>query len=94
MLSIRLEDDLLAQVRRQANARGVSMSKLVRDIVVESLNAKRPQNALEAFGDYVGFISCGPTPLGQGDELGDILEEKHQREAAVSRAARERRRVH
>ena len=48
---------------------------------------------LEALGDFVGFISSGPTAPRDDDELGNLLEEKHQREAAASRALRERRRA-
>jgi hypothetical protein len=87
-LTIRIDDDLLAQVKDSAALQGISVSEFVCGVVADRLQPDAPRNALEAFGDYVGFISCGPTPLGQGDEFGDILEENHQRQSAAFRARR------
>ena len=87
-LTIRIDDDLLAQAKGSAALQGVSVSEFVCGLLVDRLQPDAPRNALEAFGDYVGFISCGPTPLGQGDEFGDILEENHQRQSAAFMARR------
>jgi hypothetical protein len=88
MLTIRIDDDLLAQAKDTAALQGISVSEFVRSLVADRLQPDAPRNALEAFGDYVGLISSGPTPLGQGDEFGDILEENHQRQSAAFMARR------
>ncbi len=93
MQSTRFDDAALTQIKHAAKHEGVSVSEFIRRAATERAKAAPAVTALEALGDFVGFISSGPTPLTGDDPFGDALEEKHQREAAESRALRERRRA-
>lgn len=90
MQSVRLGDQLLAQVKHAATAEGVSVSEFIRRAAAKRAENAPPPTALEAFGDYVGFISSGQSPTGLGDEFGDMLEEKHQQQVQEFLASRER----
>lgn len=91
MITLRLDEPTETALRQAAAADGVSVSAVLRAALAEHL-AKRPRRtALERFGTAVGAISVGPTPPGRRDELTEILEERHRRQADESRAERERR---
>ncbi len=93
MQSTRFDDAALTRIKRAAKHEGVSVSEFIRLAATERAKAAPAVTVLEALGDFVGFISSGPTPLTGDDAFGDALEEQHQREAAESRALRERRRA-
>ncbi len=93
MQSTRFDDAALTQIKHAAKHEGVSVSEFIRRAAIERAQSAPQMTALEALGDFVGFISSGPTPLTGDDPFGDALEEQHQREAAESRALREQRRA-
>ena len=95
MQSTRFDDASLTRIKRAAEHEGVSVSEFIRRAAVARADAAPPMTALEAFGDCVGAFSSHDPAAKRApmDELGEILLEKHRREAAESRALREARRA-
>ncbi len=95
MQSTRFDDAALTQIKHAAKHEGVSVSEFIRRAAIERAEGAPQMTALEALGDFVGFFSSDDPTLERlpMDELGQILLEQHERQAAESRALREQRRA-
>jgi len=88
MLTVRIDRETEARLRSAAAREGISVSAFMRAALLRRLDADAPPSTLERLGHHIGAVDAGPTPADQRDELTAILEERHTRQAADSRARR------
>ena len=62
-LTIRLPEELLAQLRQRARRTGLPMGQLVRQALVTTLAEDSPAGGNQAWRKYVGIIKGGPRDL-------------------------------
>jgi hypothetical protein len=70
-ISLKLTDDLLAQHEREAKARGVTKSRLVRESLQEALRRRSPAGAVSRYDlarDLAGAVKGLPRDLADNPE--------------------------